>query len=42
LLEKKDMKNEAAWVYLKGWLALTKEEEGIIGNTRRWFILDFP
>jgi protein farnesyltransferase/geranylgeranyltransferase type-1 subunit alpha len=28
LLEKKGMTNEAAWVYLKGWLALSPEEAG--------------
>ena len=43
-LEKQDLNNEAAWVYLKGWLAQSSEEQerSLTTNTKKWFIGDFP
>ena len=44
MLEAQDLRNEAAWVYLKGLLAQTKEEQArsLATNVKKWFILDFP
>ena len=44
-LIEKDSTNEAAWVYLKGYLAQTREEQAQTnakGNIKRWYIGDFP
>lgn len=43
-LQRFNMRNEAAWVYLKGLLAQSKAEQEAsqAGNVKRWFILDFP
>ena len=38
------MTNEAPWVYLKGLLAYSREEQELSmkTNVKKWFILDFP
>ena len=43
-LQRFNMRNEAAWVYLKGLLSQSKAEQEAsqAGNVKRWFILDFP
>ena len=43
-IENQDPNNEAAWVYLKGYMAQSLEEQksSMVTNTKRWFILDFP
>jgi hypothetical protein len=44
LLEKTQLNNEAPWVYIKGLLAQSKEEQAksLSTNVKRWHIVDFP
>lgn len=42
MLSKHGLLNEAAWVYVKGFLAISIEEQKKFSNVKKWHILDFP
>lgn len=44
LLDSTQLTNEAPWVYIKGLLAQSKEEQArsLSTNVKRWHIVDFP